>query len=45
MAKIDSEELTKKVMRLDPYYYDSVKIKWEILEIIRKMEEKEESNE
>ena len=37
MAKIDSEELTKKVMRLDPYRCDSVKMKWEILRMISDM--------
>lgn len=43
MAKIDADKLTKRINQLDPYYYDSVTMKWEILKIIKAMEEKKEN--
>ena len=41
MAKIDSDELIKRIEKLDPWYHETVQMKLAIIKIIKKMVEEQ----
>lgn len=44
MAKIDSEELIKRIEKIDSWHYDSAEVKWMIIMYIMEMAKEEKDD-